>query len=67
MRHVATRVSGFHPQGRNHASGQDAEETEEHPVNGSDEGRLESLYEQIAWPLAEKYGHPYDAFKLALT
>ncbi|KNZ76780.1 Eukaryotic translation initiation factor 2 subunit alpha, partial [Termitomyces sp. J132] len=21
----------------------------------------------IAWPLAKKYGHPYDAFKLALT
>ena len=29
--------------------------------------RLEMLYETIAWPLGKTYGHPYDAFKLALT
>ncbi|KIY44114.1 hypothetical protein FISHEDRAFT_67787 [Fistulina hepatica ATCC 64428] len=28
---------------------------------------LEQLYETIAWPLAEIFPHPYDAFKLALT
>jgi translation initiation factor 2 subunit 1 len=34
---------------------------------GSGEEELEALYELIAWPLGDKYGHPYDAFKLALT
>lgn len=34
---------------------------------GTGEEELEALYELIAWPLADKYGHPYDAFKLALT
>ena len=33
----------------------------------SEEARLEQLYEEIAWPLGRKYGHTYDAFKLALT
>jgi translation initiation factor 2 subunit 1 len=28
---------------------------------------LEELYERIAWPLYKKYGHAYDAFKLALA
>lgn len=28
---------------------------------------LESLYQKIGWPLYRKYGHAYDAFKLALT
>jgi len=28
---------------------------------------LEALYELIAWPLGNKFGHPYDAFKRALT
>ena len=28
---------------------------------------LETLYKQIGWPLYRKYGHAYDAFKLALT
>ena len=32
-----------------------------------EEERLETLYEQIAWPLGKKYRHPYDAFKLALA
>ena len=41
---------------------------EEAPGGGAnEEARLEQLYEQITWPLGRKYGHPYDAFKLALT
>mmetsp|Transcript_8862 Transcript_8862/g.12617 ORF Transcript_8862/g.12617 Transcript_8862/m.12617 type:complete len:353 (+) Transcript_8862:225-1283(+) len=28
---------------------------------------LQDLYERIAWPLYRKYGHAYDAFKLALV
>ncbi|KAJ6601639.1 eukaryotic translation initiation factor 2 alpha subunit-domain-containing protein [Mycena sp. CBHHK59/15] len=32
-----------------------------------EEDRLEMLYETIGWPLGRTYGHPYDAFKLALT
>ncbi len=31
-----------------------------------EEERLEKLYEAIAWPLGKTFGHPYDAFKLAL-
>jgi len=34
---------------------------------GNEEEKLEMLYETIAWPLGKTYGHPYDAFKLALT
>ena len=37
------------------------------PAGGNEEEKLEQLYEQIAWSLGKKYGHPYDAFKLALT
>jgi hypothetical protein len=33
----------------------------------NEEERLEHLYGQITWPLGKIYGHPYDAFKLALT
>ncbi|KAL0959530.1 hypothetical protein HGRIS_011243 [Hohenbuehelia grisea] len=33
----------------------------------NEEEKLERLYEQVAWPLGKKYGHPYDAFKLVLT
>ena len=29
--------------------------------------RLETLYEQIGWPLYRKYRHAYDAFKMALN
>jgi translation initiation factor 2 subunit 1 len=32
-----------------------------------EERRVEELYESIGWPLHKKYGHPYEAFKLALT
>lgn len=28
---------------------------------------LEELYEKIAWPLYKKYGHAFDAFKLAIS
>lgn len=28
---------------------------------------LEDLYERIGWPLYKKYGHAYDAFKLAIN
>jgi len=34
---------------------------------GNEDEKLEQLYDQIAWPLGKQYGHPYDAFKLALT
>jgi len=30
-------------------------------------GDLEELYEKITWPLSDKYGHAYDAFKIAIT
>ncbi|OBZ70924.1 Eukaryotic translation initiation factor 2 subunit alpha [Grifola frondosa] len=36
-------------------------------ASSNEEERMELLYEKIAWPLGKKYGHPYDAFKLALT
>lgn len=35
-------------------------------VEGEEE-KMEMLYETVAWPLSKTYGHPYDAFKLALT
>lgn len=28
---------------------------------------LEDLYKMVGWPLYRKYGHAYDAFKLAIT
>lgn len=28
---------------------------------------LEDLYKEFGWPLYKKYGHAYDAFKLAIT
>jgi len=52
---------------------QNAEDNEggDHDVVGgpgtNEEEKLEQLYEQIAWPLGKKYGHPYDAFKISLT
>ncbi|THH31167.1 hypothetical protein EUX98_g3024 [Antrodiella citrinella] len=36
-------------------------------ISSSEEERLEQLYEKVAWPLGKTYGHPYDAFKLALA
>ncbi|KIJ58942.1 hypothetical protein HYDPIDRAFT_162871 [Hydnomerulius pinastri MD-312] len=47
------------------ANGEDGEEGGHGGPN--EEARLERLYEQVAWPLGKTYGHPYDAFKLALT
>ncbi|CCL98753.1 uncharacterized protein FIBRA_00758 [Fibroporia radiculosa] len=48
--------------------GNEDEAAEDMVIPGSnEEDRLEQLYDQIAWPLGKKYGHPYDAFKLALT
>lgn len=44
-----------------------AEETGGPTGSVGEEERLEALYEQIAWPLGKKYGHPYDAFKLTLA
>ncbi|PFH49411.1 hypothetical protein AMATHDRAFT_147726 [Amanita thiersii Skay4041] len=45
----------------------DIPELEGPPGGANEEEKLELLYETIAWPLGKKYGHPYDAFKLALT
>ena len=28
---------------------------------------LETLYQEIGWPLDRKYGHSHDAFKLSIT
>jgi len=52
---------------RQAAQEEGAEVEHEIPGGGNEEEKLEQLYEQIAWPLGKKYGHPYDAFKLALT
>lgn len=68
MRHVATRTSGnFVSHKGQSGTVQEGEEIEEGGHNGTEDGRLEALYEQIAWPLADKYGHTYDAFKVAIT
>ncbi len=48
--------------------GHEEDVPEEATTGGAnEEARLEQLYEEIAWPLGRKYGHTYDAFKLALT
>ncbi|PWN41079.1 putative SUI2-translation initiation factor eIF-2 alpha chain [Ceraceosorus guamensis] len=36
-------------------------------VSGKLNKPLEELYEAISWPLDKKFGHAYDAFKLAVT
>lgn len=36
-------------------------------VSEAGEAKLKELYEQVAWPLDKKFGHSYDAFKLAVT
>lgn len=61
MRHVASRTGGVHP-----ANGENEGEPAGDAGLETEEERLESLYESIAWPLGKIYGHPYDAFKLAL-
>ncbi len=69
MRHVATRTGGSYPHKPTVGADQPPreEEADAGAADGSEDMRLEQLYEQIAWPLADKYGHTYDAFKLALT
>jgi translation initiation factor 2 subunit 1 len=64
MRHVATRTAA--PSTKNPVEGEEISEETVATV-GSEDTRLQALYEQIAWPLAEKYGHTYEAFKVALT
>ncbi|KAG6899061.1 hypothetical protein C0993_001278 [Termitomyces sp. T159_Od127] len=61
LRHVASKLPDS-PTARRPA---DADAAAEPGPNEDD--RLEQLYDAVAWPLAKKYGHPYDAFKLALT
>lgn len=29
--------------------------------------KLEDLYSRVGWPLYQKYGHAYDAFKIAVS
>jgi translation initiation factor 2 subunit 1 len=47
--------------------GEEIPEDEGAMTSASEEERCEQLYDTIAWPLGKIYGHPYDAFKLALT
>jgi len=55
-------------EGKEGEEGKEVADEEDIPVRSdTDEKRLEQLYDEIAWPLAVKYGHTYDAFKLALT
>jgi translation initiation factor 2 subunit 1 len=35
-------------------------------VAANNDLRLEALYQTVGWPLYRRYGHAYDAFKLAL-
>ncbi|KAK0473128.1 eukaryotic translation initiation factor 2 subunit alpha [Armillaria luteobubalina] len=78
-RHVASKISSVDGDVADAEEG-DAEAEDEPKVSkrGKREGgvghggpgeeeRLEKLYETIAWPLGKVFGHPYDAFKLALT
>ncbi|KAF5323240.1 hypothetical protein D9619_013489 [Psilocybe cf. subviscida] len=52
---------------RQAAQEEGAEVEHDIPGGANEDEKLEQLYDQIAWPLGKKYGHPYDAFKLALT
>lgn len=71
LRHVASKLSGEEVRTEAAVAGEPIAEGEADdvlgPTGGSEESRLRALYEQIAWPLGTTYGHPYDAFKLALT
>ncbi|TDL16170.1 eukaryotic translation initiation factor 2 subunit alpha [Rickenella mellea] len=79
MRHVASKLPSLHgdtprtptssakPQKRAD-KGEVEDGDEEVAMSSSNEDEvLNQLYEQVTWPLGKKYGHPYDAFKLALT
>jgi len=79
MRHVASKL----PSASTHNAAAAPAPSQEHDADadeeedtvggvadagtGTGEEDLEALYEQIAWPVGKKYGHPYDAFKLAIT
>jgi len=65
MRHVASKLPTVDAPGV--PADQDPVAADDTPGGSSEEARLEKLYEQVAWPLGKIYGHPYDAFKLALT
>jgi translation initiation factor 2 subunit 1 len=52
---------------RQAAQDEGAEVEHDIPGGANEDEKLEQLHDQIAWPLGKKYGHPYDAFKLALT
>ncbi|KAJ7454873.1 eukaryotic translation initiation factor 2 subunit alpha [Mycena latifolia] len=75
LRHVASKLGGDVPgekekRVRKRGAAADAEDApveEAPPPAAGEEERLEMLYETIGWPLGRTYGHPYDAFKLALT
>lgn len=79
MRYVASKLPNASPAAAALAAKKEGEgehdiEHEEDTVGGvaeagtgTGEEELEALYDLIAWPLGDKYGHPYDAFKLALT
>ena len=69
MRHVATRTAtpSIKATGEGEEVPEDAVAAAAATSGASEDSRLQALYEQIAWPLADKYGHTYDAFKVALT
>lgn len=53
---------------RHAANDDELPDTEHIPgTSANEEEKLEMLYETIGWPLGRKFGHPYDAFKKALT
>lgn len=65
----ASADSGEKESKKSRRARQTAHEEENEEVGGgvNEEERLEKLYDAVGWPLGKKYGHPYDAFKLALT
>ncbi|KAJ6448927.1 eukaryotic translation initiation factor 2 subunit alpha [Mycena sanguinolenta] len=73
LRHVASKLDGEIPDEKEKrvpkkgADAEDAPPDEAPPLVAGEAERLEILYDTIAWPLGKTYGHPYDAFKLALT
>jgi translation initiation factor 2 subunit 1 len=78
MRHVASKLpsaSASNPTAEPTSAPEPGAELDEEDTvggvadagTGTGEEDLEALYEQIAWPVGKKYGHPYDAFKLAIT
>ncbi|KAF9051285.1 eukaryotic translation initiation factor 2 alpha subunit-domain-containing protein [Panaeolus papilionaceus] len=79
LRHVASKVPSLSGSGDAPTSPIEAAEGAENDLgidagagggyrpSANEDEKLEQLYEQVGWPLGKKYGHPYDAFKLALT